>query len=189
MRVDGEKLQRNLDETVRRLGVDAQDGLVRAKVTASLVQDVSLESRFVQYGQSFAFKCDEAVERGGRGEAPSPLRYFLSGIAFCQGVWYAKGAAVVRCLLESLEIDVETFLDMRGEHRMGDVPAYPQWILLEARVGSPSAPDLVLAMVDEADARCPLWNLVARAVPVFERIVHNGTLLRDTAPPAVRIGS
>ncbi len=182
MLVDPAKLRLNLDETVSRLAADPQTGLVRPKVTVSLVEDVALEGRFVQYGKVFTFASDEAVERGGRGQAPSPMRYFLSGIAFCQGVWYAKGSAVAGCVLEGLEIDVETFLDMRGEHRVGEVPASPQWVFLEARVQSPSASDRVLAMVDEANARCPIFNLVRRAVPVYERIYHNGTLLRDTAP-------
>ena len=37
------------------------------------------------------------------------MRYFLSGIAFCQQGWYAKGSAIVGCDLESLELDVRIF--------------------------------------------------------------------------------
>lgn len=180
--VDAGGLWRTLDETVRCLRSDPAAGLIRPRVSSRLVAGVIAESRFTQYGREFSFRSDEAAERGGTGTAPSPLRYFLSGLAFCQIVWYAKGSALVGCILESVEIDVETFLDMRGEHRIGDVPAYPQWLLLEARIGSPSPADRVLTMVEEANARCPVFNLVRRAVPIYERITHNGCLLRDTAP-------
>ncbi|NIP81918.1 MAG: hypothetical protein GWM90_22950, partial [Gemmatimonadetes bacterium] len=88
----------------------------------------------MQYGREFSFESDESVDRAGDGSAPSPLRYFLSGIAFCLQVWYAKGAAIVGCQIDDLRIEVRTFMDMRGEHRVGPVPPHPQWIVVEADV-------------------------------------------------------
>jgi uncharacterized OsmC-like protein len=147
-------------------------------------------SRFVQYDKDFVFECDESEDRGGRAEHPSPLRYFLSGLAFCQQVWYSKGAALAGCELAALDIDVVTYMDMRGEHLIDGIPANPQWIVIEAAVTSPSPASVVLAMVDEANARCPVYNLVAKAVPIHERIMHNGTVIRDTVPDdAAREGS
>jgi hypothetical protein len=37
-------------------------------------------------------------------------------------------------------------------------------------------------MIDWGDERCPLGVLVRRAIPIYERVVHNGTLIRDTVP-------
>lgn len=182
MRVDREKLLANLEETVEVLGQDAAAGLVRPKVTTNLVSNVVAESVFIQYGKEFTFRCDEASSRAGGDSAPSPLRYFLSGLAFCQQVWYAKASALVGVDLEDLTISVHTFMDMRGEHRMGDVPPHPQWIAIEADVQSPGEPERILEMVDEANARCPLYSLVARAVPIHERIRHSGAVIRDTIP-------
>jgi uncharacterized OsmC-like protein len=149
------------------------------------VKDVTVESTFVQYDRPFSFFSDEAAHRGGHEQGPSPMRYFLSGIAFCQQGWYAKGSAIVGCDLESLELDVRTLMDMRGEHGFDEVPPYPQWLILEARVDSPSSREAVLAMIDWGDARCPLGCLVRRAVPVYGRIVHNGVVIRDTVPAEV----
>jgi len=78
---------------------------------------------------------------------------------------------------------------MRGEHRIGDVPAHPQWVVLEARVGSSSPSERVMAMVEQANDRCPVFSLVRRAVPVYERIYHNGTLVRDTVPGTLEVSS
>ena len=182
MRVDLEKLRTNVETTTELLRTDQSAGHVRPRVGTRLVEDVHARSEFVQYDKAFAFECDESEGRAGRGSAPSPLRYFLSGLAFCQQVWYAKGAAIVGCEIEDLEIDVLTYMDMRGEHLIDDIAPNPQWIVIDARIRTPGTDEEVLAMVDEANARCPVYNLVAKAVPIYERIVRNGSLLRDTTP-------
>jgi uncharacterized OsmC-like protein len=181
-RIDVDKLRSNVLDTAELLRRDETAGHVRPNVRTRLISDVQAQSDFVQYGKKFSFQCDEAADRAGKGEAPSPLRYFLSGLAFCQQVWYAKGAALVGLTIEELEIDVRTYMDMRGEHLIDGIPPNPQWIVIEARVTSSGTDDEVLAMVDEANARCPIYNLVVRAVPVYERIIHNSRGVRDTIP-------
>ena len=182
MRVDLDKLRANVEVTTALLSRDESAGHVRPKVVTHLVEDVHARSDFVQYDKEFSFECDEAESRAGRGAHPSPLRYFLSGLAFCQQVWYAKGAALAGCALEDLRIEVRTYMDMRGEHLIDDIPQHPQWIVIEAWVESPAHSAKVLDMVDEANARCPVYGLVERAVPIHERIHHNGVVVRDTIP-------
>ena len=181
-RIDIDKLAANVTDTTALLRSDPTAGHVRPNVRTRLIADVQAQSDFVQYGKEFSFRCDESDDRAGKGEAPSPLRYFLSGLAFCQQVWYAKGAALVGIEIEELELDVRTYMDMRGEHLIDDIPSNPQWMVIEARVTSPGSGDQVLAMVDEANARCPVYGLVSKAIPVHERIVHNGVVVRDTIP-------
>ena len=182
MRVDLEKLRTNVDSTAEMLRRDDTAGHVRPRVTTRLVENVNARSEFIQYDRDFAFECDESEGRAGSGTAPSPLRYFLSGLAFCQQVWYAKGAALVGCEIEDLTIDVLTYMDMRGEHLIDGIPPNPQWIVIEADVVTSGTRDQVLEMVDEANARCPVYSLVSKAVPIYERISRSGELLRDTVP-------
>ena len=182
MRVDIEKLRDNVESTAELLSSDASAGHVRPLVRTRLVENVNARSEFIQYDKEFAFECDESEGRAGTGSAPSPLRYFLSGLAFCQQVWYAKGAALVGCEIEDLEIDVVTYMDMRGEHLIDGIAPNPQWIVIEAGVTTPGTAEQVLALVDEANARCPVYNLVAKAVPIYERISCNGAVVRDTVP-------
>jgi uncharacterized OsmC-like protein len=169
-------------DTARLLEDDPTAGHVRPLVKTTLVHNVHARSDFIQYGKEFSFECDESDGRAGTSQAPSPLRYFLSSIAFCQQVWFAKGAALAGVVIEELEIDVHTYMDMRGEHKVGEVPPNPQWIIIEANVTSPSATAAVLAMADEAKARCPVTNLIAKAVPVYEQIRLKGAVIRDTVP-------
>ena len=125
MIVDNQKLRANVLDTAELLASDSSAGHVRPLVKTTLVEDVHARSDFIQYDKEFSFACDESDGRAGKGEAPSPLRYFLSSIAFCQQVWYAKGAALAGVDLEALHIDVHTYMDMRGEHKVGDAPPIP----------------------------------------------------------------
>lgn len=184
LHLDRERLRRAVDELGRDLAADAGRAVVRPRVTTRLIGDQQAEAVWEQYGKTFTFASDEAVDRGGGASAPSPLRYFLAGIAFCQQVWVAKGAVLAGCDLESCEITIETVLDQRGELHVADVPRYPQSLRFDVRIASPSAGDRVLAAVDEANARCPLYAFAARAVPVTERVFHNGVLIRDTTGAA-----
>jgi uncharacterized OsmC-like protein len=180
--VDQPKLRDNYLSVVSTLKADTGTGLMRPYVSAELVEDVSVKAVFEQYGTEFTFHGDEATNRGGHERGPSPMRYFLSGIAFCMIGWYAKGSAFAGCDVESLAMDVRTLLDMRGEHGFEDRPVHPQWLVFAIRVTSPSPPDRVLEMVDWGDARCPLGVLVRRAVPVYEVVTHNGTVIRNEVP-------
>jgi uncharacterized OsmC-like protein len=183
--VDRDKLRANYEGLVDRLGEHPASGLVRPSVTARLLRDVTVESTFVQYDRQFRFVGDEAVSRGGAESGPSPMRYFLSGIAFCLAGWYAKGSAVVGCELDGLEVELRTLLDMRGEHLVDEVSPHPQWIVAEARVASPAATEDVLEMIDWGDARCPLGSLVRVAVPIHGRVILNGRVVRDDVPPGL----
>ena len=163
-------------------------GHVLPWVHTSLVEDVSAVSRFTQYDKEYEFRSDEAVARAGKGEFPSPMRYFLSGIAFCQQAWYAKASSLLDFPLTGLDVDVITYMDMRGEYyRADDVPANPQWLIQEVWIEGDGSIDLVLEMTDEVNARCPVIVLVAKAVPVYERIYLNGDLIRDTLPDDMSI--
>lgn len=184
--IDGAKLRANHEDVVGRLRGDPSYGLMRPQVTARLVRDVAVESSFVQYDRSFTFAGDEALDRGGHETGPSPMRYFLSGIAFCIAGWWAKGSALLDVELGSLELKLRTFLDMRGEHGFEDVPPNPQWLVIEAEVSSPADPERVLEVIDWGVRHCPLSVLVSRAIPVHHHVVLNGTVIRDTVPPHAR---
>lgn len=180
--IDREALRANHDRVAARLAAEPAFGLMRPAVHARLVRDVSVESVFVQYDRTFTFYGDEALDRAGHETGPSPMRYFLSGIAFCLAGWYAKGSAVLDVPIESLELDLRTLLDMRGEHGLAGHPPNPQYLVVEAAIESGAPADRVLEVVDWGGARCPLSVLVRTAIPVHERIVVGGAVIRDTVP-------
>lgn len=183
--VDQETLRANYESVAENLANDANAGLMRPRVSTRLIENVSVESTFEQYGQTYTFYGDEAKSRGGYERGPSPMRYFLNGVAFCLQGWCAKGSAFAEVDIDSMEIDITSFLDMRGEHGFEDVPANPQWLILDIRVDSPSPAEQVLEMVEWGISRCPLSVFAKKAVPVYERVSHNGKAIRDTVPAEI----
>lgn len=177
--IDRPKLRANHEQVVERLAADPTFGLMRPTVSARLVRDVSVESSFVQYDRPFTFLGDEAADRAGHETGPSPMRYFLSGVAFCMLGWWAKGSAMLEVELGSIEVKLQTLLDMRGEHGFEDVPANPQWLDLEIEVTSDAPAEKVLEVIDWGIARCPLSVLVGRAIPIRDRVVLGGDVIRD----------
>jgi uncharacterized OsmC-like protein len=180
--IDRERLRSNYEGLVGQLRDEPDQGFRRVGVDARIIKDVTVEATFEQYDREWLLIGDEAVSRGGHEEGPSPLRYFMSSIAICQLGWWAKGSAAVGCDLEALEVGVRTFLDMRGEHGVGGHPTHPQWLALHIRASSPSTADTVLQMIEWGDERCPLGVLVRMAIPIYERVEHNGSIIRDTIP-------
>ncbi len=183
--VDHSTLKANYESVAEKLANDPEAGLMRPYVSTRLIENVSVESSFVQYDKDYTFYGDEAKSRGGYERGPSPMRYFLNGVAFCLQGWCAKGSAFTGVDVVGMELDITSFLDMRGEHGFEGVPANPQWLILDFRVDSPSSAEQVLDMVDWGIRRCPLSVFVKKAVPVYERVTHNGEVIRDTVPPDV----
>ena len=184
--IDDALLRDKHEAVVARLADDPTFGLMRPMVEATLIEDVSVSSRFVQYDREFTFLSDEAAIRGGKETGPSPMRYFLSGIAFCSLGWWAKGAALQGVDLGSLSVVLRTFLDMRGEHGFADVPAAPQWLVAEVTTSGGADPAAVLSVIDWGLASCPLANLVVRAMPVHVKVTHDGDVIRDDIPEHAR---
>lgn len=183
--VDHEVLRENYESVAEKLRNDEEAGLMRPYVSTRLIENVSVESTFVQYDKDYTFYGDEAKSRGGYERGPSPMRYFLNGVAFCLQGWCAKGSAFAEVEIDGMELDITSFLDMRGEHGFEDIPANPQWLVLDIRVKSPSPAERVLEMADWGISRCPLSVFVRKAVPVYERVTHNGKVIRDTVPPEI----
>lgn len=184
--IDRPRLRRSLEAISHRAEVDEASAAMRPWVEASLVRDVEGVSTFVQYGRQFEFRSDEAQERGGHDAAPSPMRYLLSAIAFCLIGWCAKTWAAQDVAVTSLDVHVRTLLDMRGEHRVSDVPPHPQWFVLEVRIDDDTTPERSVALLREAVARCPITALIDRAVPVHLMLVQRGWTVLDTRPDPLR---
>jgi hypothetical protein len=179
--IDRSLLREVVETTADKLRRNPAGGIIRPSIESRLVSNVSAEASWEQSGRTYTIRSDEAPGRGGRGEHPTAIRYFLSGVAFCLQVWYAKSAALADVALEDVQLRVEAALDMRVEYGLDPAPG-PQLVLVTARVKSPAAADAVRAVALEAHRRCPLAGLVAAVIPIYLRLYHGGTLIWDTLP-------
>ena len=178
--IDREMLRETVVVTTEKLRANPTGGIIRPYVETRLVHNVSAEASWEQSGRAFSVRSDEAPGRGGAGEHPTAIRYFLSGISFCLAVWYAKAAALADVELETFEMRLEGAIDMRVEYGLPPAPG-PEYLLATTRITSPAATQAVVEVAKEAHRRCPLGNLVAKSVPVYLRLYHNSELVLD--PP------
>lgn len=64
--------------------------------------------------RDYAIRADEPPELLGRGEAPNPQELLMAGLNACMMVGYVAGCALKGIELESVEIETEGELDLRG---------------------------------------------------------------------------
>jgi uncharacterized OsmC-like protein len=64
--------------------------------------------------RNFTMSADEPVELLGTAEAPNPQEILMAGLNACMTVGYVAGCALKGITLDSLEIETEGELDLRG---------------------------------------------------------------------------
>lgn len=167
-------LKKKIENLAKRVSKDSSDSLKEPSVQTRLIRNLEAESVFEQHGKSFRFTCDEGVWNGGHGTAPTPLRYFLSGIGFCQQVWFVKCAALMGIPIVSLNISVKTRLDIRGELGVQGIDAGLQEIIIRTEISTEMDHDDVRKLAHKVEERCPIYITLKRAMPTRHRVIHNG---------------
>jgi uncharacterized OsmC-like protein len=134
---------------------------VRRKVlTAS--NDATMRT-VVDTGEFGTFVTDEPVQHGGTGEGPSPLQTVLGALCGCEAVTFNRVATEMDLDYERIEFDAAFTIDIRG--RQGDRSVRPhfQTVKVEAVVTTDEPEQRLREAVEEAEARCPVFNLVVDA--------------------------
>lgn len=178
---------RGMDELRSRIAADPEAGKMRPWLRATIIDGVHGAAEFEQYGRWHRFESDEAVERGGSGAAPSPLRYLLAALAFCAQGWIAKEFAEQRLSARTESVDARTLLDMAGELGIGTSAPHPPWFVLEVTCGPTEVDDdTLVAAVRAGVARCPVASLLAAAVPLRLIVRREESILLDEREGAMR---
>ncbi len=168
------------------LTAEPERAVVRPWVRVERERGVLGVSRFTQYGNEYEFRSDEAVDRGGEGRAPSPMRYMLSGVAFCLQGWTSKVFASQNVPVDAVTVELRTQMDMRGELLIDEVAAYPQWLVAELTLATTADAAVVIVLAHEAAQRCPLSALIKRAIPLYLVINLRGVIVLDERPVALQ---
>jgi putative redox protein len=160
-----------IEHMIKRLKSEPQYGL-----NPNRVRVVRLVQRFRCEAQAgpFVFVSDEPDERGGRGEGPAPLEYFLAGFAFCQLSIGAAHAALMNLQLDSVEISVRGFVNERGCYGFPGVSAAMQDIKYEIRIQSPESPERIREWLKAVEDGCPAYNTLRHPPPLQRQLVLNG---------------
>ncbi len=135
--------------------------IIRGKsVTAS--NDASMMT-FIDFGEYGHFATDEPVAHGGTAEGPSPLHTVLGALCGCEAVTFRRTADDLGFSYERIEFEAAFTIDIRGRMGKRDVRAHFQTVRLQATVTTDESEDRLAAVVEETEARCPVFNLISDA--------------------------
>jgi uncharacterized OsmC-like protein len=111
---------------------------------------------------------------GGISAGPNPGVLGRAALGSCLAVGYAMWAARLDVELESLDVDVETDYDSRGELGVADEvpPGYLQ-VRYRVTVRSPASEADIRRVIDVADKYSPYRDVFARAHDIRRELVIN----------------
>lgn len=130
--------------------------------TVTVHNDASLRS-VVDCGEYGTFVTDEPVAHGGTGDGPSPLQAVLGALCGCESVTFSRTAEEFGFAYDGIDFEAAFTIDIRG--RLGDRSVRPhfQTVKVQATVTTPETEERLREVVEEAEARCPVLNLVLDA--------------------------
>ena len=117
----------------------------------------------VDFGGDHSFTFDEPVAHGGTGMGPTPLQGVLGALCACEAVTFGRTAAEMEFGYSGIEFSAAFTIDIRGRSGMRGVAPHFRTVKVEARVATSESAERLQEVVEETEARCPVFNLVKDA--------------------------
>ena len=137
---------------------DVTKPIVRRKqLEATNYGGMYTEFDFGEYGH---FATDEPIDHGGTGEGPSPLQTVLGALCGCESITFNRTATEMGFEYEGISFAASFSIDIRGRLGVRGVRQHFQTIRVEATVTTSETEERLAEVVEETEARCPVFNLV-----------------------------
>jgi len=117
----------------------------------------------IDCGEFGTLTTDEPVPHGGTGMGPSPLQTVVAALCGCEAVTFNRTAAEMEFGYESIAFAAEYTIDIRGRMGNRSVRRHFQTVRLEATVITEESEERLREVVEETEARCPVFNLISDA--------------------------
>ena len=140
---------------------DMNEPIVRRK-TITVSNDGSMMAVH-DYGEYGHFATDEPIAHGGTGEGPSPLQAVLGALCGCESVTFNRTSKDMGFSYDSIEFEAEFTIDIRGRMGVREVRPHFQTVRMQATVVTDEETDRLAEVVEETEARCPVYNLLQDA--------------------------
>ncbi len=115
------------------------------------------------YGEYGHVVTDEPIAHGGTGEGPSPLQAVVGALCGCESVTFHRTSKDMDFSYDSIEFDAEFTIDIRGRMGLREVRPHFQTVRMQATVVTSESRERFAAVVEETEARCPVYNLLQDA--------------------------
>lgn len=117
----------------------------------------------IDTGEFGSLVTDEPEAHGGTGDGPSPLQTVLGALCGCESVTFHRTAAEMDFAYDSIDFEAEYTIDIRGRMGVREVRPHFQTVRVQATVTTHEDVDRLAAVVEETEARCPVFNLLQDA--------------------------
>lgn len=141
--------------------LDVTAPIVRRKVITAVNHGGTFtQMDFGEYGE---FATDEPTAHGGTGEGPTPLQAVLGALCGCESVTFSRTATEMDFSYDSIEFEAEFTIDIRGRLGVRGVRQHFQTVRVDAVVTTSEPESRLAEVVEETEARCPVFNLMKDA--------------------------
>lgn len=126
-------------------------------------------------GQSFAFISDEGnYLPGGEGTAPTPLTYFVSGMALCLISHISQVAGKRKLKISNESVTVTAHFHEQGSVLKGDATGFCDSFEVEIHLDSDESEEEIATLIRLSRALCFAEKAILSSVPVSVTQVVNG---------------
>lgn len=106
---------------------------------------------------------DEPESSGGTNAGPTPLTTVLAALCGCESVTFHRTAGELGLAYEGISFVADFTIDIRGRNGDRAVRPHFQTVRMEATVTTDASAEELAAVVEETEARCPVFNLLSDA--------------------------
>ena len=135
--------------------------IIRRK-SLSASNDGSLAT-IVRFEEKGSFTFDEPAAHGGGDQGPTPLTGILAALCACESVTFSRTANEMDFDYRGIEYEAAFTIDIRGRLGVRGVVPHFQTVKVEARVSTEETEVRLNEVVEETEARCPVYNLIKDA--------------------------
>ena len=140
---------------------DAPEPLIRRKALSARNEGGLMT--VIDTGESGILVTDEPEAHGGTGEGPSPLQTVVGALCGCESVTFNRTAAELGFVYGAIEFEADFSIDIRGRSGNREVRPHFQTVRVQAVVDTHESDERLREVVEETEARCPVFNLLRDA--------------------------
>ena len=145
------------------------------KMTTNRAEAVLKENQHSEVTvRGFTLVQDEPVSVMGGGKGPTPTGFFISSVALCENVIFARNAALNGLPIDSLETAASGTWNMKGLWEIDGADSSFKSIMVETRLRTSGPVSQAARVAELTHRRCPIYATLRKSVSLSFKLVVNG---------------
>ncbi len=154
--------ERNLEEIVARrtdlFKRKPEAAIYKPRVSSRHIKGLYTETKVREH----LVKADYPVPAGGSDQAPNPIELLLAAFAACVECAFYEFAVHEGLTINSVSVDIEGTLDLRGLFMIDDVQAGFKDLTYNLNIVSPDDESKIRDLAERVIAHCPVVDSLAK---------------------------